>query len=317
MKQSYRDTDKMFDVICDEYRLLQMLSRFDIPLGFGERTVRDVCESNDVDVETFLAVANFISVGPEVASYYVDKLKVGGLMTYLRRAHSYFLDFQIPAIRRTLVGAINCASNNQVSYLIIKFFDDYMSDVRKHMEFENDKVFVYVDHLLNNETNHVYNIRSFEKSHVGMDKKLQELKNLIIKYYKTDETPEQINDVLFDLFSCEKDMKEHCELEDLLFVPAVEILEDKVERAHHNGQMRMPEENMELSEREREVVQCIAEGLSNKEVAERLFISVNTVLTHRKNIFRKLDIHSVSALTIYAVVNGIIKVDDLNPLDLE
>ena len=51
--------------------------------------------------------------------------------------------------------------------------------------------------------------------------------------------------------------------------------------------------------------------MTNKEVAAQLFISVNTVLTHRKNISRKLGIHSVSGLTIYAIVNQIVKVEEI------
>ena len=53
-------------------------------------------------------------------------------------------------------------------------------------------------------------------------------------------------------------------------------------------------------------------GLTNREVAEHLFISINTVLTHRRNISRKLDIHSVSGLTIYAIVNGIVQIDEVS-----
>ena len=78
------------------------------------------------------------------------------------------------------------------------------------------------------------------------------------------------------------------------------------------GQPLQKNENDEsLSEREREIVICIARGMSNKDVADKLFISINTVLTHRKNIFRKLDIHSISGLTIYAVVNGLITLDEI------
>ena len=67
----------------------------------------------------------------------------------------------------------------------------------------------------------------------------------------------------------------------------------------------------ELSEREREVIRLVAMGLSNKEIAERMFIAVNTVMTHRRNISRKLDIHAAAGLTIYAIVNGIINVEDV------
>lgn len=62
----------------------------------------------------------------------------------------------------------------------------------------------------------------------------------------------------------------------------------------------------QLSSREREVLRELAGGKTNKEIAETLCISINTVITHRKNISSKLGIHSVSGLSLYAVMNGII-----------
>lgn len=67
-----------------------------------------------------------------------------------------------------------------------------------------------------------------------------------------------------------------------------------------------------LSQREKEIVVCVVGGMTNKEIAERLFLSVHTVITHRKNISRKLQIHSVAALTIYAIANRLIDIADLN-----
>lgn len=61
-----------------------------------------------------------------------------------------------------------------------------------------------------------------------------------------------------------------------------------------------------LSAREKEIVACLAKGMSNKEVAQRLYLSVYTVMTHRRNICHKLHIHSVSGLTIYALANKLI-----------
>ncbi|MDE6218264.1 MAG: LuxR C-terminal-related transcriptional regulator, partial [Muribaculaceae bacterium] len=61
-----------------------------------------------------------------------------------------------------------------------------------------------------------------------------------------------------------------------------------------------------LSSREKEVLGLIAQGLSNKEIADRLCISVNTAITHRKNISSKLGIKSASARSLYALMNGLI-----------
>lgn len=66
-----------------------------------------------------------------------------------------------------------------------------------------------------------------------------------------------------------------------------------------------------LSPREIDVLSLIARGLINKEIADRLCISLTTVISHRKNIMDKLQLRSVSALTIYAVVNGYVDVSEI------
>lgn len=62
-----------------------------------------------------------------------------------------------------------------------------------------------------------------------------------------------------------------------------------------------------LSQREKEIIGCVVRGMTNKEIAEMLFISVHTVITHRRNITRKLQIHSAAGLTIYAIVNKLVE----------
>ncbi len=314
MKNFYNEHSKMCDIICDEPSLLQMMSRFGIPLGVGEHSIKKVCEAHNVDTMTFLAVANFIKHGHGVADQYLDHVSVAALTAYLSRAHSYFLDYQLPDIRRKLLEAIDCSRQNEVAFLILKFYDEYMAEVRRHMKHENSKVFTYVNQLLEGKRAPDFEIAQFARSHVGIDKKLQELKNIIIKYYTPTEKTDRLNTVLFDIFNCEDDLRLHCEVEDELFVPAVQMLEAKVAIGSDETTTPLPATppTETLSEREREIVACIVRGMTNKEVAEQLFISVNTVLTHRKNISRKLNIHSVSGLTIYAIVNKIVNVADIS-----
>ena len=69
-----------------------------------------------------------------------------------------------------------------------------------------------------------------------------------------------------------------------------------------------PSRRNRLTPREREVVQLLAEGKTSKEIAVALNLSVKTTETHRTNIMRKLDVHSVAGLTIYAVRNGIVQI---------
>jgi len=71
------------------------------------------------------------------------------------------------------------------------------------------------------------------------------------------------------------------------------------------------DENRPLSDREITVLKYITLGLTNQEIAEKLFLSVHTVTTHRKNITKKLGIKTVSGLTVYALLNKIIDMEDL------
>jgi len=66
----------------------------------------------------------------------------------------------------------------------------------------------------------------------------------------------------------------------------------------------------ELSKREKEIVICVAKGMTNKEIADKLFLSLHTITTHRRNISAKLQIHSSAGLTIYAIVNNLIDIEN-------
>ena len=326
-KHIYIPNDKMADIICDNYSLLQVMSRFGLPLGFGDYTVEEVCHSHQVDCRTFLAVANFINKGHSRSSASIEDISVESLMTYLKNAHHYFLDFQLPTIRRKLLEAIDCSMDNEVTFLILTFFDNYVKEVRNHMSYEDTHVFTYVDKLLKGKKSEDYDINMFVRHHDHIDEKLTELKNSIIKYYPDSRKSYVMNAVLFDIFNCEKDLASHNEVEDHLFVPAVLLLEEEVKK-NENVKSAQPEQIPtfsaedekkasadDLSQREKEIVCCVVRGLSNKEIAEQLYISVHTVITHRRNIARKLQIHSPTLLTIYAIVNKLVDISEvrMNP----
>lgn len=87
-----------------------------------------------------------------------------------------------------------------------------------------------------------------------------------------------------------------------------------------SGLLNVPseEEDLEnqdaLSQREKEIVICVVKGMTNKEIAEKLFLSIHTVITHRRNISKKLQIHSAAGLTIYAIVNKLVMLNDVKGL---
>lgn len=308
--KKYKASDKLKDLISDNSRLLMVLNRFGIPLGFGEKTVAEGCNDQKVDIPTFLTVVNYI-VGGERK---IDDISLSSLIDYLKQAHVYFLNYELPMIRRRLIDAIDCSGSDEVAFLILRFFDEYVVEVRRHMQYENKKVFSYVHSLLQGVRTSDYCIRNFAEKHNTMDKKLKELKDIIIRYY-----PERGNDnltsVLFDIMNCEIDLAQHCQVEDFLFVPAVERLESDTElRATQSAETGIDEQEdteKSLSQRECEIVAAIACGMSNKEIADKLCISIHTVTTHRRNICNKLQIHTPAGLTIYAIVHKLVSLQDI------
>ena len=86
-------------------------------------------------------------------------------------------------------------------------------------------------------------------------------------------------------------------------------IKHKLERL--NAEVLPDDEQQSLSSREKEIVVCVVKGMTNREIADRLFLSTHTVITHRRNIARKLQIHSASGLTIYAIVNKLVELGDI------
>ena len=213
--QKYKPTDKMIDLISDNYSLLQVMSRFGLSLGFGDKTVKEVCELNGVDCRTFLIVVNFIAEGFSRLDGDDGEISI------------YFLDFSLPAIRRKLIEAIDC-SQDDVAFLILKFFDEYTKEVRKHMDYEEKTVFKYVDLLIKGDAPKNYQISTFSKHHDQVGEKLTELKNIIIKYCPAKANENLLNAALFDIYACEAGLESHCKVEDYIFVPAILKLERRI-----------------------------------------------------------------------------------------
>ena len=274
----YEPEDKMITLIKDNYNLLQALGSFGINLGFGDKTVWETCEMNHVDTYTFLAVVNFTMNG-STNNEDDDQIDVRTLLHYLDASHAYFLDYQLPSIRRQLAES----------------FDE--KDSLGHLN---------------------YNVETFSKHHESTDRALRELKLMIIKYLPSDShSNNKLTATLYDIYNNEEWLKQHAEVEDNIFVPAVRRLEQQqkqntVTRNISTMVFKSGQDNADaLSDRERDVIISLVQGMSNKEIADHLCISTNTVITHRRNIARKLQIHSPAGLTIYAIVNGLVDISSV------
>lgn len=91
----------------------------------------------------------------------------------------------------------------------------------------------------------------------------------------------------------------------------IDQLKEKLDKIFDVRHEESNDESNSLSVREKEILTCVVKGQTNKEIAQSLFLSTHTVITHRRNIARKLEIHSTAGLTIYAIVNKLIELDDI------
>ena len=91
------------------------------------------------------------------------------------------------------------------------------------------------------------------------------------------------------------------------------MISKKTIRIIETAQEQNPQstENIELSDREKDILIALAQGLANKEIADKLHISTHTVISHRKNIVRKTGIKTVSGLTLYALFNNLVSQEEL------
>ncbi|MBQ1859323.1 MAG: helix-turn-helix transcriptional regulator [Paludibacteraceae bacterium] len=289
----YKGSDKIFDLMAHEEDAIQIISRFGLEMGVGEQTIDQVCEAHGVHTPTFLAIVNYKVFKQRAIP---DDIDIPTLQRYLHNAHAYFLDFRLPRLRRALVEAIIPADpTTKIPGLILRCYDEFVEEIRTHIEHENAGLF-----------------EEHEHDDQRITDKLTEIKNLIIKYYPSPVTgnPSPVTytliSVMSDLWHTEQDFADHCAIEDDILRPAL-----TQEEPHHAPEKEY-KGTEELSDRERDVLIQVVRGLSNKEIANVLFISTHTVISHRKNITRKLNIHSTAGLTVYAIVNHLV---DLNSLE--
>lgn len=313
-QKMYEADDKMIVLIKDNYSILQMLGSFGISLGFGDKTVREVCEEQHVDTYTFLTVVNFTINGYRDLDS-DERLSVPTLVKYLKACHAYYLDFQLPFIRKELMDALDQRDN--LAKLIMKLYDEYAHSIQAHMKYEEKTVFPYVEALLDHQVTENYDIETYSKHHGQTDGKLRELKNIIIKYLPSDGLHNnQLSATLYDIYNNEEWLALHAKVEDEIFIPVIRRMERQTSQNDISAKISNminpdPQNTESLSTREKDVIVSLVQGMTNKEIADHLYISVNTVITHRRNIARKLQIHSPAGLTIYAIVNNLVDISNV------
>jgi len=220
---------KLSDMLFANYNLIFILSRFGIKLGFGEKTVEEVCAKHGVSTSLFLMISNVNTFD----NYYpnndeLKSLNLKELISYLHASHVYYQEDRLQAIEENLDALY--ADNKDYKIIIGRFFSEYKNEVINHFNYEEKVVFPYINDLMNDKSSANYNIDQFEKNHSNIEDKLDDLINILIKYLPESGNDNKRADVLFTIFLFAKDLTKHSLIENKILTPWVKQIETGNER---------------------------------------------------------------------------------------
>ena len=294
------------------YRLLGVLARVGIDGSFGEKTVSEVCISSGLDPDTIILlceVYTFPNFKPSMEL--LRRCHVGDILRYMHQSHDYYLNRAISDMEASVSKLLEPCQKKQQD-VVWNFFRGYKVEVKNHFGFEEQEVIPYVQGLIIGQSRPGFSIDRFEENHSNIDEKLGDFKNLVMKSLPAVCDNDIRRDLLVRIYALQEDLKCHTYIEDHVLVPMVRLLENPQRfRDRARGLDEEPEQHLELSDREKEILVSVAQGLLNKEIADKHNISINTVITHRKNITRKTGIRTVPGLTVYAILNNLIDINSI------
>ena len=279
------------EIVSVNYLLIPVINRFGIKLGLEDKSVKTICEEYNLNLEFFLTIVNTYLNEDYFPEKKLQEFEIDLVTDYLKRTDMYYIHGQIPNIEKHLNALIATSDpNNKQLELIRKLF----------LRFKEALVHRINNGLLDDDTSQAL---------------LLDLKNILIKDISGNFNENLCYAVVFSVDSLLNDLTKHNRIREKILKQMITELSDAgiddwqsligKPKAHHSL------EDSTISPREIEVLKLIALGLLNKEIADRLNISLNTVLSHRKNITAKLGIKTVSGLIFYCISHGYISADEI------
>lgn len=215
--------NKMADLIEANHTLILVVPRFGIPLGFGEKSVQEVCAQYGQDVGFFLLVCNLYTFDDYPVSLQ-DNVDLSGLVPYLEASHRYYLNERLPHIVRHLTS-IGDRAGGQYAKVLHKFIDDYRKEVTDHFDYEEREVFPYIRRLQKGEGPVEHIADSFLDSHTDLVESLSDLPQILYKYLPGNCMVEELNELVFSILQLSSDLEKHALLEEKVLMPYVAGME--------------------------------------------------------------------------------------------
>lgn len=279
------------EIVGANYLLIPVINRFGIKLGLEDKSVKTICTEYDQNIDFFLTILNTYLNEDYFPEKKLQEFELDLVTDYLKRTDMYYIHGQITNIEKHLNALIATSDPNNKQLELIR---------RLFLKFKDALTHRINNGLLDDDASQAL---------------LLDLKNILIKHISGSFNENLCYAVVFSVDSLLNDLSKHNRIREKILKPMIaELSEAGVD--DWQSLIGKPKtnhllEDSTISVRELEVLKLVALGLLNKEIADRLNISLNTVLSHRKNITAKLGIKTVSGLIFYCISHGYISADEI------
>ena len=222
---SFSENTKLYELIANNPKLLPLLSRFGIQLGFGDRSVDEVCRQNNISTRLFLQVcALHFDHDTNTRMAAPNDADLDSLLSYLSASHRAYLEEHFPHIEMHLNRIIE-AAGQKYGKLLDHFYNEYKREMVKHFKYEEEVVFPYISALRKGQ-NSEYSIDQFRHNHSNIEDALEDMTNILIKYLPGDILPSERICIATDIMELSADLISHSSIEEHILIPFVESLEN-------------------------------------------------------------------------------------------
>lgn len=272
------------DLLIEHCDLVPVINRFNIGFGLGNKTIEEICKESDINIHFLISIVNLYLKENYQPDAWLQHFDVAVVLEYLKNSVETYVNYSVSNIEKHFTPLIAMSnSDNKDLKLLHNLFYQFKGEISDHLKQDLEHITDYPIELLN------------------------DLKTIMIKHISNPVNQNLAYSVVFSIDALEKELDFYNRIMNRIVRPKLDKLDaSKIEHLSHafTDEHKTSSKEHELSKREIEVLKLIVQGNLNKEIAEKLNISLNTVLSHRKNIISKTGIRTISGLTFYSISNG-------------
>jgi len=214
---------RMADLIDANPNLLLMLQHFDIDFRVSDMTVMQLCDSQGISENLFVSIANLYNGFGTKGDQPFTRQDLLQVIDFLKRSHNYYRSDKYPQIS-SYIRQLQVSHSEKELRLLEKFFNEYFTEVLDHLDYEDNVAFPYFITLLDREKgveeSKVYSSKEYSEHHTDIELKLQDLKNLLLKYVKIEGDLDLRRKLFFALYELGYDLYIHSLIEETILIPS-------------------------------------------------------------------------------------------------